>query len=173
MAGPWVKSAVPEGDAAVRRPRPPVLRQCPYPQARRRSGPPLPCDRRWCGGRSRFSSTARVTLASVWLTPCATTPLSAHSTSTARLARSGVAVARQRGGSLHHRFQPAQSAQRFCQRGPVGVGGGAGGLVRRGHGFKQVFSSFSVMVFLYIMFGGRHKALRQRRPAQYRCGNPA
>ena len=37
----------------------------------------------------RFSSTARVTEASVWLTPCATTPLSAQSTSTARRLTSG------------------------------------------------------------------------------------
>ena len=48
-------------------------------------------------------------------------------------------VAGQRGGVLDHGFQPTQSAQRLCQRSPVGVGCGAGGLVRRGNGCKQVF----------------------------------
>ena len=44
-----------------------------------------------------------------------------------------------RGGVLDHGFQPTQSAQGLCQRSPVGVGCGAGGLVRRGNGCKQVF----------------------------------
>ena len=42
--------------------------------------------------------------------------------------------ARQRGGVLDHRFQQAQSTQGLCQRGPVGMRGGAGSLVGRGDG---------------------------------------
>ncbi len=41
---------------------------------------------------ARFSATARVTLLSVWLTPCATTPLSAQRTKTARLERSSAVL---------------------------------------------------------------------------------
>ena len=48
-------------------------------------------------------------------------------------------AAGQRGGVLQHRFQLSQSTQRLCQCRPVGVGGGAGGLVRRGDGFEQGF----------------------------------
>ena len=48
-------------------------------------------------------------------------------------------VAHQGGGVLHHRFQPAQPAQRLCQRRPVGVRGGAGRFVSGGHGFEQIF----------------------------------
>ena len=47
--------------------------------------------------------------------------------------------AHQGGGVLHHRFQPAQPAQRLCQRRPVGVRGGAGCSVSGGHGFEQIF----------------------------------
>ena len=44
----------------------------------------------------------------------------------------------QRGGILQHRLQCTQSAQGFGKACPVGVGGGAGGFVRRGDGSKQL-----------------------------------
>ena len=41
----------------------------------------------------------------------------------------------QGGGILHHRFQPAQTAQGFGKCGPVGVRGGTDGFIRRRHRF--------------------------------------
>ena len=44
----------------------------------------------------------------------------------------------QRGGILQHRLQRTQPAQGLGKACPVGVGGGAGGFVRRGDGSKQL-----------------------------------
>ena len=91
MAGPWVKSCVPA-----------AMRQLTTPGT---ESPAMPMSTGTTSHRAvlaiwqtlvrraaRFSATARVTLWSVWLTPCATTPLSAQSTSTARRERSNWAV---------------------------------------------------------------------------------
>ena len=91
MAGPWVKSAVP---AAMRRGTTPGT-----------GAPAMPISTGTTSQRAvfaiwqtlvrraaRFSATARVTLWSVWLTPWATTPLSAQSTRTARRSKASCAV---------------------------------------------------------------------------------
>ena len=91
MAGPVVKSAVPA-----------AMRQFCTPGT---GSPAMPRSTGTTSQRAvfaiwqtlvrraaRFSATARVTLWSVWLTPCATTPLSAQSTSTARRENASSAV---------------------------------------------------------------------------------
>ena len=91
MAGPWVKSVVPEATRQFRTPG--------------TGSPAMPMSTGTTSHRAvraiwqtlvrraaRFSATVRVTLWSVWLTPCATTPLSAQRTRTARLERSSAAL---------------------------------------------------------------------------------
>ena len=94
----------------------------------------------------RFSSTARVTLASVWLTPCATTPLSAQSTSTARRVKSGAGspVSAAAASTIVSNWPSppsgfASAAQWACAAARAASSGGATVLSR-------FFSSVSVMV---------------------------
>ena len=102
---------------------------------------------------ARFCSTARVTLASVWLTPWATTPLSAHSTSTARRAKSssGVPVRAAASSSMVSRLPSppsglASAAQWACAAARAASSGGV--MV-----CSRVFSSGSVIPFSLFLFG--------------------
>ena len=91
MAGPLVKSAVP---AAMRQSRTPGTGAPAMPRSTGSTSQCAACAIRQTLVRraARFSATARVTLWSVWLMPCATTPLSAQSTATARREKSNCAV---------------------------------------------------------------------------------
>ena len=155
MAGPWVKSAVPRATRQLMTPATGV--------------PAMPISTgttaQWAAAAmrqtlvrraARFSSTARVTLASVWLTPWATTPLSAHSTNTARLARSGVSVPIRAAASstiVSSRPRPprglASAAQWACAAARAALLGDV-------TVFNKVFSSFSVMVL--PLYSGRPRS---------------
>ena len=154
MAGPRVKSAVPG-----------AMRQSTAPGT---GAPAMPISTgttvQWAAAAirqtlvrraARFCSTARVTLASVWLTPWATTPLSAHSTSTARRVRAGVSVPVSAAASstiVSSRPSPprgfASAAQWACAAARVVSSGGV--TVD-----SKVFSSCSVMVFPF--YNGRRR----------------
>ena len=152
MAGPAVKSQVP---GAMR-----------YSAAPATGAPAIPISTGTTAHRAaaamrqtlvrratRFSSTARVTAASVWLTPCATTPLSAQSTSTARRSKAGAAFpVRAAASSIIVSSAPspprgfASAAQ--CAWAAARADSSGGVTVR-----SRVISSFSVMFF--PLYSGR------------------
>ncbi len=114
---------------------------------------------------ARFSATARVTLWSVWLTPCATTPLSAQSTSTARR-ESQLRTAGQGGGILQQisSRQPAQRLGQLAQWAWAAARAASSGGVMPERSFQFSFSHWSSFVLMIVA------ALTKRRgravPAQ-------
>ena len=167
MAGPWVKSAVP---AAMRQLRTPGTGSPAMPISTGRTS-------QWAvraiwhtlvRRMARFSATARVTSCPVWLTPCATTPLSAQSTTTTRRERSSSALLVKGGGILQHGLQPAQPAQRLCKAGPVGVCRRAGSFVGRGD-TRQKCIQFRFGHFGHPFVLLYRSAARTKRPRQGRA----
>ena len=99
---------------------------------------------------ARLRVTAAVTLLSVWVTPWATTPLSApqhqHRTRQKRRLR----VARQRRNVLQRRLQQTQAAQRLCARRPAAVRLFPRRLVRRRDVLQQFTQFHASSFFLCI-----------------------
>ena len=146
IAGPVVKSAVPA-----------AIRQSAAPGT---GAPAMPISTgttsQWAAAAMRqtlvrravrFSSTARVTEASVWLTPCATTPLSAQSTSTARRLTSGTGSPVSAAASstmASSRPSPPKGFASAAQWAWAAARAASSGGVTAASRF---FSSFSVMMF--------------------------
>ena len=161
MAGPRVKSAVP---GAMRQSRTPAT-----------GSPAMPISTGTTSHRAvwairqtlvrraaRFSATARVTLLSVWLTPCATTPLSAQSTSTARWENSSFALpvrAAASSSTVSSAPSPPSGFARLAQWACAAARAASSGGVMAA---QRAASSVSVMVSP-ICFRRSGKTLRQGR----------
>ena len=163
MAGPRVKSAVP---AAMRQSRTPGTGSPAMPMSTGSTSQCAACAirhtlvRRW----ARFSATARVTSCPVWLTPCATTPLSAQSTAATRREKSRSALpVRAAASSSIVSSAPsppkgfARAAQWACA---AARAASSGGVMPE----SKVFSSVSVIcvsLFSLIVHRAAHKAAGQ------------
>ena len=149
MAGPAVKSIVP---AAMRQFRTPGT-----------GSPAMPISTgttsQWAARAiwhtlvrriARFSATARVTSCPVWLTPCATTPLSAQSTTTARRERSNSALPVRAAASsimVSSRPSPPRGFARLAQWACAAArAASSGGVIPA----KSAFSSVSVILVILL-----------------------